>query len=53
VFELTRDSTVDAVPKIDLALVNPVTGPVFIDGARESLPVGGRTVTESPSSARA
>src|SRR5258708_18575870 len=32
--QLTRDSAVDAVPKIDLALVNPVTGPVFIDGAR-------------------
>jgi acetamidase/formamidase len=32
--QLTRDSAVDAVPKIDLALVNPVTGPVFVDGAR-------------------
>ena len=32
--QLTRESGVDAVPKIDLGLVNPVTGPVFIDGAR-------------------
>jgi len=31
--QLTPTSGVDAVAKIDLALVNPVTGPVYIDGA--------------------
>jgi acetamidase/formamidase len=32
--QLTRDSTVADVAVLDFAKVNPVTGPVFIDGAR-------------------
>ena len=31
--QLGRESTVDDVAKLDFAKVNPVTGPVFIDGA--------------------
>ncbi len=31
--QLTRQSTAADVPKLDLGLVNPVTGPVYIDGA--------------------
>ena len=31
--QLSRTSTVADLEKLDLALVNPVTGPVFIDGA--------------------
>jgi acetamidase/formamidase len=32
--QLTRDSTVADVAALDFAKVNPVTGPVFVDGAR-------------------
>ena len=32
--QLTRDSTAADLEKLDLARVNPVTGPVYVDGAR-------------------
>jgi acetamidase/formamidase len=32
--QLTRSSTVADLAKLDLARVNPVTGPVYVDGAR-------------------
>ena len=32
--QLTRDSTAAELAKLDLGRVNPVTGPVYIDGAR-------------------
>ena len=32
--QLSKASTADDLKKLDLAFVNPVTGPVFIDGAR-------------------
>jgi acetamidase/formamidase len=31
--QLTRDSTLDDVARLDFGKVNPVTGPVFVDGA--------------------
>jgi acetamidase/formamidase len=31
--QLTAESTVADIPRLDFGLVNPVTGPVFIDGA--------------------
>lgn len=32
--QFTASSTVDEVPKLDFAKVNPVTGPIFVDGAK-------------------
>ncbi len=32
--QLSRESTVEDVAKLDFARVNPVTGPIYIDGAR-------------------
>src|SRR5690348_8191809 len=32
--QLTRTSTVENVATLDFGLINPVTGPVFIDGAQ-------------------
>jgi acetamidase/formamidase len=32
--QLSKTSTAEALKKLDLAFVNPVTGPVFIDGAK-------------------
>ena len=32
--QLTPSSTTADVPKLDFSLVNPVTGPVFVDGAK-------------------
>src|SRR3974390_156418 len=31
--QLTRESTVDDVGRLDFSRVNPVTGPIFVDGA--------------------
>ncbi|HYX01691.1 MAG TPA: acetamidase/formamidase family protein, partial [Reyranella sp.] len=32
--QLDKTSTAEALNKLDLAFVNPVTGPVYVDGAR-------------------
>src|SRR5207244_1708041 len=32
--QLSKTSTAEALKKLDLAFVNPVTGPVFVDGAK-------------------
>ena len=32
--QLSKTSTAEDLKKLDLAFVNPVTGPVFIDGAK-------------------
>ena len=36
--QLTKASTAADLAKLDLARVNPVTGPVFIDGAKDVCP---------------
>jgi acetamidase/formamidase len=47
--QLTPSSTTADIPKLDFSLVNPVTGPIFVDGARPGDALKVRVMSFAPS----
>ena len=47
--QLTPSSTTADIPKLDFSLVNPVTGPIFVDGARPGDALKVRVMSFTPS----